>query len=160
MATSCSVLLDHVRDGRSVAICEDFDPVTLTLNDGELSFSNPVHVKGNCYLAEDLVVVQLDIEGSYHLPCSVCNQPVTILLILKNAYITKPLSECLGGKVHFMDDLRETILLEVSSFAECNKGHCPQRTQLAKYLKQQPQKTSEDLYYPFDGLEEQINKQK
>lgn len=157
---SCVVLIEHLKSGKSVVIDEHFDSDVLALNDDELTFSSPIRVKGSSYLAEDLIVIQLDIDGIYHLPCSVCNRPVTIPFALKNTYITKPLSECCGGKIHFMEDLRESILLEVPSFAECNGKQCPERAQLAKHLKPHTQETSkqEDLYYPFDDLEERMNK--
>jgi uncharacterized metal-binding protein YceD (DUF177 family) len=162
MTDCCVLLLEHLREGKSTSIHETFDPLTLELNDSELSFDHPILVKGSGYLAEDLVVLQLDITGSCYLPCAVCNKPVKIPLVLKNTYITKPVSECSSGKVYFMQDLREAILLEVPSFRECNEGHCPERPHLTQYLKQNtlktPRQEDSDLYYPFDGLEEQLKK--
>lgn len=162
MASYCIVLVEHLKDGKSTPIDEVFEPTTLELADDELSFESPIHVQGSGYLAEDLVVIQLDIEGSCYLPCAVCNKPVKIPFVLENTYITKPLSECSGGKVCFLQDLREAILLEIPSFTECEGGQCPERSHMAPYLKQPslktPRQEEKDLYYPFDGLEEQLNK--
>lgn len=162
MKDCCTVLIEHLREGKSTPIDESFAPTTLELNDEELSFIDPVSIKGSGYLAEDLLVIQIDITGACYLPCAVCNKPVKIPLVLKNTYITKPLSECSSGKAYFMQDLREAILLEVPSFTECNEGKCPERTHMKEYLKQPAPKTprqeESDLYYPFDDLEEQLKK--
>ena len=161
MSDCCILLIEHLREGKSSPFEENFDPKALTLEDGELSFKAPIHVKGIGYIAEDHIVIQLDIKGSAYLPCSVCNKPVNIPVILKNAYITKPLSDLSGGKLYFTEDLRELILLEVPSFAECNKGKCPDRAHIEKYLKQPaitPNQQKEDIYFPFNGLDEQLKK--
>lgn len=161
MSECCNLLIEHLREGKSCVIDEALDPKGLSLGDSELSFSNPIYIKGTSYLAEDHLVIQLDIKGIAHLPCSVCNKPVNISLVLKNIYITKPLSEISSGKLDFTEDLREVILLEVPAFAECNEGKCPERAHIEKYLKQPAIKTThqtEEMYYPFGGLDEQLKK--
>jgi uncharacterized metal-binding protein YceD (DUF177 family) len=159
MSDCCILLIEHLKEGKSSIFEENLDPKLLSLDDEELSFKAPIHIKGSGYLAEDHIVIQLDVEGSAYLPCSVCNKPVNISVILKNAYITKPLSDLSGGKLNFTEDLRETILLEVPSFAECNEGKCPDRAYIEKYLKQPaitPNQKEEDVYYPFNGLDKQL----
>jgi uncharacterized metal-binding protein YceD (DUF177 family) len=161
MSDCCILLIEHLKEGKSSPIEEDFNPKALALGDSELSFESPIHVEGSGYLAEDHIVIQLDITGSAYLPCSVCNKPVNIPVILNNAYITKPLSDLSGGKLDFTEDLRETILLEIPSFVECHEGQCPERTHIEKYLKQPaitPNQQEEDVYYPFNGLDEQLKK--
>lgn len=161
MSDRCLLLIEHLKEGKSSSFEENFDPKTLSLDDKELSFKPPIHVKGVGYLAEDHIVIHVDVEGSAYLPCSVCNKPVNIPVILKNAYITKPLSDLSGGKLDFTEDLRETILLEVPSFAECNEGNCPDRAYIEKYLKHTaitPTQQKEDVYYPFNGIDEQLKK--
>jgi uncharacterized metal-binding protein YceD (DUF177 family) len=160
MSECCVLLFDHLKEN-DTPIKEEFTPALLALNDKELSFDHPIYVQGSGYLAEDHIVIQLNIKATAYLPCSVCNQPVTIPLALHNAYITKPLSDLSGGKLHFKEDLRELILLEIPLFIECKEGQCPERVHIEKYLKQhavEPNQKEDDVYYPFDGLDEQLKK--
>jgi uncharacterized metal-binding protein YceD (DUF177 family) len=161
MLDHCNLLVEHLKEGKSSAIDAALDPNLLQLNSGDLSFSNPIRIQGVSYLAEDHLVIQLDVQSTAYLPCSVCNKSVSISVVLKNVYITKPLSELSSGKLNFAEDLREVVLLEVPSFAECNEGKCPERVYIEKYLKQSAVKMAnetEEMYYPFDGLDEQMKK--
>ena len=55
---------------------------------------------------------------------------------------------------NFKNLLRETILLEVPSFAECEGGSCPKRKEYNKYLKESSNEQSEDEgYQPFADLD-------
>jgi cytochrome oxidase Cu insertion factor (SCO1/SenC/PrrC family) len=79
---------------------------------------------------------------------------VPINIEIDNFYHSEPLSEIKGAIYNFKDLLRETILLEVPSFAEC-EGNCPRRQEVSKYLKEpsDDQQDSEDGYQPFADLD-------
>ncbi|MBM3191553.1 MAG: hypothetical protein FJZ63_02710 [Chlamydiae bacterium] len=159
MLKQCTIFIDSLRDGRSLPIQEVFQPQDLDLKGLDQNFSMPIEVKGSTYLAEDHLVIQIDIVSSVQLPCSICNGPVTLPIALKNVYITKPLDEVSSGKVSFAEDLREALLLEAPAFTECNDGNCPERALINNYLKQsspQTTKSNDNVYYPFDHLGEQL----
>lgn len=155
------ICLERLRDGKSYPLALDATPAMLDIGDDELTFGPSIQVQGSAYLAEDHVVVQVSVQGSAQLACSVCNQPVKIPFKLKNVYMTKPLADTLGGRYNFKEDLREAILLEIPSFVECNEGECPQRVELERYLKPTSLKSpkgKENTYFPFGNLEEQMKK--
>jgi len=156
----CLIPIEHLQEGKSVPISENFDPKFLELNDEDLSFSNPIEVNGKAYLAEDMLIIQLDMKGGASLPCSICNKKVAVPFFMKNVYITKPLTDISAGKFSYKEELREAILLEIPAYIECNDGTCPERTTIERYLKQSSdtQKKEDDVYYPFKGLEEQLKK--
>ncbi len=160
MINHCCVFTDQLKDGKSLPIKETLEPKELDLVGLEPVFSAPIVVEGTSYLAEDHLVIQLDIASSVILPCCICNAPVNLPLVLENVYITKSLEDVSSGKAYFSDDIREAILLETPVFIECNEGSCPERIQIQNYLKQSPSKadqSQENIHYPFDHLEEQLN---
>jgi uncharacterized metal-binding protein YceD (DUF177 family) len=161
MADCCTIPIEHLKEGKSVALEQNFDPAFLELGDKDLSFESVITMKGNAYLAEDHLVLQLHIAGVALLPCIVCNKMVKIPFNHKNLYITKPLTDLHAGRFDFKDDLREAILLELPLFAECEEGNCPDRTHIECYLKHPSQsetKKKEDQYFPFHSLEDHLKK--
>ena len=159
MINHCCVFTDQLKDGKSLPIEETLEPKDLELVGLEPIFSAPVILEGTAYLAEDHLVIQLDITSSVILPCCICNAPVTLPLILEGIYITKSLDDISSGKAYFHEDIREAILLETPTFIECNQGDCPERAQIQNYLKQPASKADllqENIHYPFDHLEEQL----
>jgi hypothetical protein len=49
--------------------------------------------------------------------------------------------------------LRESVLVEVPLFAECNHGNCTQRAELKKYMHQNTESDdAEEGYQPFKDL--------
>jgi uncharacterized metal-binding protein YceD (DUF177 family) len=161
MADLCVIPIEHVKEGKSVALDHIYDPVSLDLGDKDLTFDSAITLKGTAYLAEDHLVLQLNISGAAFLPCLVCNKPVKIPFNHKNLYITKPLTDVHAGRFDFKDELREAILLEFPSFAECEEGSCPERTSIECYLKHpSPSETSkkDEKYFPFHALEDHMKK--
>lgn len=82
----CLIPIEHLQEGKSVAISENFDPKFLEINDEDLSFSNPIEVNGKAYLAEDMLIIQLDMKGGASLPCSICNKKVAVPFFMKRLY--------------------------------------------------------------------------
>ena len=161
MVDCFTLCLEQLREGKTLPIELSLDPHELEIGDEELTFISKIIVDGGAYLAEDHLVIQLDLQGQSQLPCSICNQPVKNSFNLKNVYITKPLLEIKGGRFSFKEDLREAILLETPSFVECNDGHCPERESIQPYLKTTSSSSEvkkDNTYYPFGNLEDQLKK--
>lgn len=161
MADLCVIPIEHVKEGKSVALDHVYDSASLDLGDKDLTFDPDITVKGNAYLAEDHLVLQLNISGAASLPCLVCNKPVKVPFNHKNLYITKPLTDIHAGRFDFKEELREAILLEFPSFAECEDGNCPERKTIECYLKHpSPSETKkkDDQYFPFHSLEDHLKK--
>lgn len=145
------IYVDQLREGQEEIIDEQLDPGFLDVDDPDLVFKQPVRLEGVAYLADQELILHWNIQTEALVPCSICNEPVTIPIQIRNFYYSEPLSQIKSGIYYFKDLLRETILLEVPAFAECQGGHCPKRQQYAKYLKQSSGDSldQEGHYHPF-----------
>lgn len=151
------IYVEQLRDGHIEKISEKFSPDFLDVHEQDLKFVDPVLVDGEAYLAEDMLILHVDIKTTGLIPCSICNEPVKVEIAIDGSYHATPLDEIKGGVFNFQEIIREVILLETPILAECNKGKCPQRTLVQKYLKgENTSKTKdgeEDGYQPFADLD-------
>ncbi len=147
------VYIEQLRDGREESISEQFDPSFLEIDEPSLSFKKPVELEGLAYLADQELVFRWDIKTEAIIPCSICNEPVFIAIDLHHFYHSEPLKEIKSGVYNFKELLRETILLEIPSFAECCDGNCSKRKDYQKYFKPSPDSSDhQEGYRPFANL--------
>lgn len=130
------IYVEQLREGQERRIDESLDPSFMEIEEPALVFKNPIIVKGKTYLAEKELVIHWNIDAEAFIPCSICNDMTAIPIHLKNIYHTEPVDEIKGGIFNFKELLRTTILLETPAFVECHDGHCPQRKELEKFIKQ------------------------
>lgn len=159
------IYVDQLHEGYVETLSESFSPEFLDVHEKDLKFVDPVDVQGEAYLADDMLVLHIDIHTIGMIPCAICNEPVKVEVTIPGSYHAIPLDEIKGGIYNFQEILRETILLEVPILAECNQGKCPQRSAFQKYLKEERISKSkngdEDGYHPFADLDiDRINKDK
>jgi uncharacterized metal-binding protein YceD (DUF177 family) len=148
------IYIDRLKDGQTLKIEETLPPDFLEIQEEELAFEDPIHIRGEAYLADEHLIIHLDIETSAHLPCSICNDAVSIPIAIKNIYLTEPLSEIKNSIFDLAEQVRETILLHTPLFAECNEGKCPERENIKKFLKTNSTSSSptEITHFPFADL--------
>lgn len=153
MDTSYNIYIERLRDGHIEKIDETLTPEFLGIDEKFLVFQDLVKITGEAYLAEDTLVLHLEINTQSSVPCSVCNEPVKTEISIHNFYHAEPLDNIKSGIFNYQQILRECILLETSPFAEC-KGNCPRRLELQKYFKKPGSKSSdnEEGYQPFANL--------
>lgn len=77
------IYVDRLKGGVSHKVAEALTPDFLDVDDEELLFDDPVNVQGEVYLAEEHLVIHLNIDTSVYLPCSICNDAVSYPLRLK-----------------------------------------------------------------------------
>jgi uncharacterized metal-binding protein YceD (DUF177 family) len=149
------IYIEQLRDGQERKIDESFPPDFLDIHERDLEFKKNVKVKGHAYIAEDELVLHWSIWTEALIACSICNEKVPIEIKLEDFYHSEPISDIKGGIFNFKDLLRETILLEVPPFAECNHGNCPKRKEVSQYLKDpsKDQTDQKDGYKPFADLD-------
>lgn len=149
------IYVEQLRDGHIEKIVGDIPSKRLELNDAELHFIDPIHLRGEAYLANDALVLNFDVEGKAEIACTICNQPVQIDVEVANFYHVEPLDEIKSGVYNFREILREDILLNTPQFAECG-GNCPRREDVKKYLKTDKEdpaeKEEQEGYHPFADL--------
>jgi uncharacterized metal-binding protein YceD (DUF177 family) len=155
------IYVEQLRDGHIENIAEEFPPAIMDMNDKELAFHDKIVLRGQVYLAEETLVLHFNVTTSAILLCSVCNAPVKVPVEINGSYQTIPLEEIKGGVFNFKEILREAILLETPTFAEC-EGDCPRRKEIAKYLKKTektgPDGNDDEGYHPFADIKWDKNK--
>ncbi|MGZ3633883.1 MAG: YceD family protein [Parachlamydiaceae bacterium] len=151
MDDTFKIFVDQLKKGGVEKIDLTCAPTILEVNEEALRFNYPVCVRGEAYLADDALVLHFNASTVALIPCSICNGPVETAIEVNGFYHMVPLEEIKHGCYSFHGVLRETILLEVPSFAECTNGRCPQRKELAKYLKS-PTRADSDGHQPFADI--------
>ena len=147
------VFVEQLRSGNVEQLLEELDPSFLDVREKELAFNDPVLLKGEAYLAEDDLILHFGISTFAELPCSICNETVKVPINVQNVYHHEPLSEIKGGVFNMLNVLREAVLLEIPSFAECNNGNCVKRKDLEKYIRKPTANQGEEPgYRPFENL--------
>ncbi len=148
------VYIDRLKGGTTQKIAETLPPDFLDIKEEELIFKDPVRVRGEVYLADDYLVIQLNVETTAQLPCAICNEIISFPVVIKNANITLPLSEINSAIIDLSEKIRETILLQIPLFTECNNGKCPERENIKKFLKteEKPSDPEDVTHFPFSNL--------
>lgn len=154
MDDAFKIFVEQLRDGHIEELNETLSPDFLDVHEKELAFPLPIKLKGQAYLAEDNLILKFNVSFDVQLPCVICNQSVICSKSIEGSYHSIPLDEVKTGVYNFRELLREVILLDVPRFAECNEGACPERKEIAKYLKESSSdETEEDEgYQPFADL--------
>lgn len=149
------IYVDRLRDGYEQELNETFSPDFLDIDEPDLTFKEEVQTKGKAYLAEQELLIQWEeISTSAIIPCSICNERVKVPIHIHHFYHAEPMNEIKSGIFNYKELLRETILLEIPPFFECNQGNCPKRKEISKYLKSTSEDQEDDEgYHPFADLD-------
>lgn len=145
------VYIDRLREEAEHKIEETIPPEFLDIREKELRFADPVHIRITAYLAEDHLMIHLDAETVASLPCCICNDPVRLPIKIKNHILAQPLKEIKEAIYDCTNEVRETILLHVPLFTECNLGQCPERENVKKFIisEDDPLSEGKSSYFPF-----------
>lgn len=136
MKDQFTIYIDRLNRGWVEKIALEVPPETFDLDTEHANFQTAIQLNGQAYLANDFLIIQISIATSVQTICTVCNDPLSAPIDLRNIYITKDLNEYRGATYHFQQDVVEEILLARPAYIECNGGQCPQRDEIKKYLKE------------------------
>lgn len=147
-----NIYVEQLRDKDEERIQLTVAPDFLGVDEPDLQFEAPVHLQGEVYLADQELLFRWNIETEAKIRCTICNEwtPVTVKIV--HFYTSIPLSEIKSGVYNFKELLRETVLLEVPHFAECDEGNCPKRKEFSPFLKGDAPETDTQGYHPFAEL--------
>ena len=129
------IYIDRLRLASTEEIQGSINPSFLEVADGRLFFKDPIELSGSAYLADDHLILHLNVKTSYTSFCKICNEEVSTPFFLEGLYITEELENVSGKEYDFTHPLRDAILLEIPLYTECN-GMCPRRASLSQYFKQ------------------------
>lgn len=152
MSEPFKIFIRSLEEGQTEKLSFDAEPDFFDIQEKDLQFTDPVHVKGKAYLTDDHLVLQLSANTVATLKCSICNGPCKVPLAIENVYFTEPLQEIQNGAFNFQETLREALLLEIPNHAECADGACPERTSMKSFMKEESQEKKDDVYFPFSDL--------
>jgi len=147
-----TIYIDRLRGGHEHTVEETLSPAFLAIDEEDLQFADPVHIHFQAYLAEDHLVVHLDVDTAATIPCAICNEPVHLPIVLKHHTLTTLLSEIKGAIYDITEEVREAILLQIPLFTECNSGKCPERDNIKKFLSKENDTSSEPTHFPFSDF--------
>lgn len=144
MDNSIKIFVDQLKQGKVEKIDRILNSALLGVNESNLSYGSTLSVAGEAYIAEDELVLHLDISAEAKIPCSICSEPVAVPVRIKGLYHIEPLSHIKHGIFEATEVIRENLLLETPAFVECAGGNCPQRQAMAKYFKKEPSLLEEE----------------
>lgn len=149
------IYVEQLRGGRERKINESLPSNFLDIQEEDLAFEKNVNLSGVAYVVENELILHWDVEGEALVACSICNEKVPVEFHIRDFYHSEPLSSIKSGIYNFKDLLRDTILLEIPPFAECNEGQCPKRKEIKKYLKSSSEEElgQDEGYHPFADLD-------
>ncbi len=146
------IWIDRLGEGNVQKIDGSFDPAFLEIEEKDLQFHTPVQVIGEAYLADLHLVIHLKAQTKATMPCAICNQLVSTDLKVENFYHSEATAEIPNAIFDLSAPLREALLIELPHYFECNGGNCPERTNLAPYLRSGPKTDNKNINLPFADL--------
>lgn len=129
-----TLYIDRLRK-RPESISIEVDPAFMEISEKELLFSEPIFISGQASLLDNHLLLDLKIQTHVSLPCIICNQMFSTPLIIDKFVQTQDIDEIKGALYSYKDEIRTALLLKVPLYPECHSGRCPERQEMAKYLK-------------------------
>ena len=145
-----NIYIDRLSEGQEQELQESLDPIFMGIFEDELSFEDPIELEGKAYLTDDHLLIEMNVSTCAKMPCTICNELTSIPVIINHSYLTIPLQEIKGAIYNCADTIRESLLLELPSFAEC-EGTCKKREVIKTFLNKE--QTDDSNHFPFSGLE-------
>lgn len=149
MDDAFKIYVEQLRDGREEKIDEQFSSDFLEVDEPHLRLKEPIHLTGLACVADTELLLRWQVSTAAQLTCSICNEWVTVPIVIKEFCESIPLEEIPSGVYHFKELLREAILLEIPPFVECHGGCCPKREEYRRYFKEESGMPNEQAHHPF-----------
>ncbi|MFN0065069.1 MAG: YceD family protein [Chlamydiales bacterium] len=134
MDDTFKIYVDRLQEGEKEELKESLSPAFLGVEEREFSFLHPVQLEGHAFVTGDSFIFTFSVCTKATILCAICNAPVEVVLQIPEVTHLEKVRDVRGGVFYFTDILREAILLEIPHTAECQKGNCPERNELKKYL--------------------------
>lgn len=150
MQSLLTIHTDQLDEGKREEIDLTLPPDFLDVKEDDLSFPHPIRVKGETYVITDHLVLLLSVETKAQMPCTICNKKISVPIKTQDISHTLPLAEMESTIFDYTDLLREEIILLIPQFAECENGKCPERAQIAPFMKKKGADPTQN--FPFADL--------
>ncbi|HAB99332.1 MAG TPA: hypothetical protein DCE71_05875 [Parachlamydiales bacterium] len=152
MSEPFKIYIDRLRGGANQVIDAQLDPSFLDVNEPDLSFPEPVQLKGDAYLTDEHLIIHLKASTKAIRLCAICNQPTPTEVVVHNFYHTEMIQDIPSAVFDFREVLREALLIEIPLVVECNAGKCPEREAIAPFMSSKERKEN-PTYFPFTDID-------
>lgn len=134
MSSLFNICIKELKNGKTIPVDIDTSPDFLEIIENDLIFSDPISIKGQIYLTNQHMILQLSIDTKGQIPCSICNAMTSFSISIQNFTQTEDLENIKLSTFNYAHIVREEILLAIPSYTECS-GTCPWRPFVTKYMK-------------------------
>jgi len=141
------IFIERLREDGPERLNESFPPSFMEIEEAELAFESPIQMEGQALVADDALVIMATLSTTVKVPCVICNELCEVGLEIPSFEHTESVDEVKSGVYNMAPVLREALLLELPSRAECG-GSCPEREKMKKYLSKR------ENNFPFQNLGE------
>lgn len=138
MRPALKIFIDRLKGDAVEQIEEELPSDFLEIQEEDLSFAHPIHLKGSAYLASQHLILELTISTSAQIPCIICNEKVEVSIEIRDVHHTIEVASIKSAIYDYSQEVRSSILLKIPTFVECQEGNCPERKTINKYLKTEP----------------------
>jgi hypothetical protein len=145
------IYIDRLKNGQEI-YDETVPPEFLKIQEQALHFRENIRIKGMTYLTSTHLITCLNIEASAFIPCCICNEMVRIPITIKNLCLSHPIEEIKTAIFDLSDEIRESILIDIPQFTECNQGKCPHRSFVQQFLNKKSTPSHDTSHFPFSDL--------
>jgi len=156
MSDPLKIILDRLKGDKKEILEGEYSFPLLEKEENSCRVEPKVWLKLEAYLASDVLILHFDAKVTVELPCNICNNPTSLKVKVENGYFTQPLEEIKDYIFDVKPAIRESLLLEIPQFIECSKGKCPEREEIASYLKEPESEKKEEENFPFSDLDQEL----
>ena len=142
------IFVERLREDGPECLSEDLPPSFMEVEEEELTFKEPVRLDGTAMVADDALIITASLSTKATVLCSICNEPCEVSIEIPSFEHTESVDEVRSGVYNMAPVLREALLLELPTKAECG-GKCPEREKIKKYL------SNGKGSFPFESLGEE-----
>ena len=139
------IYIDRLKDDASEDLDVTVESSHFGIEERELKLDGAVSLRGTTYRTNEHLIVELDIDATAQIPCSVCNTLFTIAIQIRSLRLTISIDEISNAIYDLTEEILSQILLKIPAFGECNGGSCPERKKLTSYLNQKKNLPFSDL---------------
>lgn len=152
MQEQFKIYIDRLKNGATQKIDAQLEPSFMDIDEPELSFSVPIRVRGEAYLTDEHLVIHLQAAAIAERPCSICNKIIKTEISVNNFYHTELIQEIPSALFDYSEALREALLVELPLVVECNGGKCPERENIAPFIRSKD-RSENPTYFPFNDMD-------
>lgn len=148
MENNLHIFIDRLKNEKeekiiSLLSIEDLD----IKNENEIFFKSPIELKAKVYLANEELIINLNLKFRIKMPCKICNEFTEQEIKVKNLYITESL-ENIKTFFDLKNEIKNVCFLQIPTYVECLNS-CPKRHGIKNYFKKQKKEN-----FPFSDLKE------